>query len=146
MGMGLEGTVMSISGSQVEVDIRGKRMRAKAKDLRVLGGPSQGKGAKGASSPERVRVSVDLAPREGLLSEVNVIGRTVDEAVDRVSRFLDETMVTDLREVRIVHGMGTGQLRRGVHAFLKDHPLVLSYRQAPDNQGGAGATVVELKD
>ncbi len=146
MGMGLEGTVVSISGSQVEVDIRGKRMRAKAKDLRVIGGPPQALGTKGASSPERVRVNVDLAPREGLLSEVNVIGRTVDEAVDRVSRFLDETMVTDLREVRIVHGMGTGQLRRGLHAFLKDHPLVLSYRQAPDNQGGAGATIVELKD
>ena len=88
----------------------------------------------------------DLKPREGLLSEINVIGCTVDEAVDRVGRFLDDSMVTDLREIRIVHGFGTGQLRKGVHAFLKDHPLVLKYAQAPENQGCGGATVVELKE
>ena len=126
----------------MEVDVRGKRMRAKAKELRVIGGPPSGK----ASSPARVRVTVELKPREGLLSEINVIGCTVDDAVDRVARFLDDSMVTDLREIRIVHGFGTGQLRKGVHAFLKDHPLVLKYAQAPENQGGGGATVVELKE
>jgi len=140
-GIGLEGTVVSISGSQVEVDVRGKRMRAKARELRVLAGPPASKGAGG-----KVRVTVDLKPREGLLSEINVIGCTVDEAVDRVSRFLDDTMVTDLREIRIVHGFGTGQLRKGIQAFLKGHPLVLKYAQAPENQGGGGATVVELKE
>jgi DNA mismatch repair protein MutS2 len=141
-GLGLEGTVLSISGSQVEVDVRGKRMRAKVKDLRVIGPPSP----KASAGQARVRVTVDLKPREGLLSEINVIGCTVDEAVDRVSRFLDDTMVTDLREVRIVHGFGTGQLRKGIQAFLKSHPLVLKYAQAPENQGGGGATVVELKE
>ncbi len=139
-GLGLEGTVLSISGSQVEVDVRGKRMRAKTNDLRVLGGPSS------KPSTAKVWVNLDLKPREGLLSEINVIGCTVDEAVDRVSRFLDETMITDLREVRIVHGFGTGQLRKGIQAFLKSHPLVLKYVQAPENQGGGGATVVELKE
>jgi DNA mismatch repair protein MutS2 len=139
-GLGLEGTVLSLSGSQVEVDVRGKRMRAKVKDLRVLGGPPA------RTVATKVRVNVELKPREGLLSEINVIGCTVDEAVDRVSRFLDDTMVTDLREVRIVHGFGTGQLRKGIQAFLKTHPLVLKYAQAPENQGGGGVTVVELKD
>ena len=57
-----------------------------------------------------------------MLSELNVIGMTVDQAVDRVSRFLDDTLVTDLHEVRIVHGHGTGQLRKGIGAFLKTHP------------------------
>jgi DNA mismatch repair protein MutS2 len=142
-GLGIEGTVVSIQGSQVEIDVRGKRMRAKAKELRVLGGPPS---PKASAEQSRVRVSVDLKPREGLLSEINVIGCTVDEAVDRVARFLDDTLVTDLREIRIVHGHGTGQLRRGLHAFLKDHPLVLKYAPAPENQGGGGATVVELKD
>jgi len=144
-GLGIEGTVMSIQGSQVEIDVRGKRMRAKAKDLRVVGGPpSPADSARQAQA--RVRVNVDLKPREGLLSEINVIGCTVEEAVDRVTRFLDDTLVTDLREIRIVHGHGTGQLRRGIHAFLKDHPLVLKYAPAPENQGGGGATVVDLKD
>jgi DNA mismatch repair protein MutS2 len=141
-GLGLEGTVLSVSGSQVEVDLRGKRMRAKAHELRVLSSAPSPRSA----APSRVRVTVDLKPREGLLSELNVIGCTVEEAVDRVSRFLDDTMVTDLREVRIVHGFGTGQLRKGIHAFLKSHPLVLKYAQAPENQGGGGATVVELKE
>ncbi len=70
----------------------------------------------------------------------------MDEAVERVGRFLDETMITDQQEIRIVHGHGTGQLRRGIAAFLKDHPLVAKSYPAPPNQGGGGATIVELKD
>ena len=54
--------------------------------------------------------------------------------------------MTDQREIRIVHGHGTGSLRRGLEKFLKDHPLVLKASPAPPNQGGGGATVVELKD
>ena len=69
----------------------------------------------------RVRVNVDLKPREGMLSELNVIGMTVDQAVDRVSRYLDDTLVTDLHEVRIVHGHGTGQLRKGI-ARVSENP------------------------
>jgi DNA mismatch repair protein MutS2 len=139
-GLGLEGTLLSIQGNNAEVDIRGKRMRAALKDLRVVGPPPSRAGG------SRVRVSVDLKPREGLLSEINVIGATVDEAVDRVGRFLDDTLVTDLREVRIVHGFGTGQLRKGLHAFLKTHPIVQKFHPAPENQGGGGATIVELKE
>jgi DNA mismatch repair protein MutS2 len=140
-GLGMEGTIVSLSGSQAEIDVRGKRLRAKVKDLRVIAGrPSK------AGTPAKVRVSVDLKPREGMLSELNVIGSTVEEAVDRVSRFLDDTLVTDIREVRIVHGHGTGQLRRGLHAFLKDHPLVQGFALAPENQGGGGATIVTLKE
>ena len=142
-GLGLEGVVISIDGNRAEIDMRGKRIQAKVKELRVISGPPS---SKSAATQGRVRVNVDLKPREGLLSEVNVIGMTVDQAVDRVSRFLDDTLVTDLREVRIVHGHGTGQLRKGIQAFLKDHPLVQKYVAAPDNQGGAGATIVELKD
>jgi DNA mismatch repair protein MutS2 len=136
-GLGLEGVVIEIHGRQVEVDVRGKRLRAKVGDLRVLGGP--------APTP-KVKVSVDLQPREGLLSELNVIGSTVDDALTRVGQFLDEALLTDVRELRIVHGHGTGQLRRGIAAFLKEHPLVAGFDTAPPNQGGGGATVVQLKD
>ena len=133
--------MVQIHGSQVEVDVRGKRMRAKTKDVRVLGGPSTQ-----PAGQSRVRVNVDLRPREGSLSEINAIGCTVEEAVDRVSRFLDDTMVTDLRELRIVHGHGPASCAGGLQAFLKDHPLVAKDAPAPENQGGGGATVVELKD
>ena len=56
------------------------------------------------------------------------------------------TTSPDIREVRIVHGFGTGQLRKGLHAFLKTHPLVAKFHAAPENQGGGGATIVELRD
>ena len=134
----MEGTIVSIRGQQAEVDVRGKRLRSALKDLRVLSGSQ-------TTTAPKVRVNVDLQPRTGLLSELNVIGCTVDEAVDRVSRFLDETMVTDQQEIRIVHGHGTGQLRKGLTAFLKEHPLVAKFYPAPANQGGGGATIVELK-
>ena len=139
-GLGLEGVVISIDGNRAEIDVRGKRIQAKVKELRVVGGPP-------AKQPAaRVRVNVDLKPRDGLLSELNVIGMTVDQAIDRVSRFLDDTLVTDLHEVRIVHGHGTGQLRKGIQQFLKAHPQVQKYYAAPENQGGGGATIVELKE
>ena len=138
-GLGLEGVVISIDGNRAEIDVRGKRIQAKVKELRVISGPSQ-------QAPSKVRVSVDLKPREGMLGEINVIGMTVDQAVDRVSRFLDDTLVTDLHEVRIVHGHGTGQLRKGIQKFLKEHPQVQKYYAAPENQGGGGATIVELKE
>ena len=139
-GLGLEGVVLSIDGNRAEIDVRGKRIQAKVKELRVLAG------AKGQAPQGKVRVNLDLKPREGMLSELNVIGMTVDQAIDRLSRFLDDTLVTDLHEVRIVHGHGTGQLRKGLQAFLKTHPQVAKYYAAPDNQGGGGATIVELKD
>ena len=144
-GLGLEGVVVSLDGSRAEIDVRGKRMRAKAKDLRVIGSaPSPAAAA--ARPAASVRVNVDLQPREGLLSEIHVIGLTVEQAIDKVAKFLDDTLVTDQREVRIVHGHGTGALRRGLEAFLKDHPLVAKAMPAPPNQGGGGATIVELKD
>jgi DNA mismatch repair protein MutS2 len=139
-GLGLDGVVISIDGNRAEIDVRGKRIQAKVKELRIIGPPSA------SARQARVRVNVDLKPREGLLSELNVIGMTVDQAVDRVSRFLDDTLVTDLHEVRIVHGHGTGQLRKGIQKFLKEHPQVQKYYAAPENQGGGGATIVELKD
>ena len=143
-GLGLEGVVISIDGNRAEVDVRGKRIQAKTKELRVIAAPPSPSAS--ARQANKVRVNVDLKPREGLLSELNVIGMTVDQAIDRVSQFLDDTLVTDLHEVRIVHGHGTGQLRKGLHAFLKTHPLVQKYHTAPENQGGGGATIVELKE
>jgi DNA mismatch repair protein MutS2 len=137
----MEGTITAIQGKQAEVDVRGKKLRAPVADLRVVA-------AGGASGrpQQKVRVNVDLQPREGLLSELNVIGSTVDQAIDRLARFLDDTLVTDQQQVRIVHGHGTGQLRRGIAAYLKDHPLVAKFYPAPREQGGEGATIVELKE
>ena len=135
--LGVEGIVTEVHGKHAEVDVRGKRLRAALRDLRVT---------EGAPAAPKVSVNVDLQPRQGLLSELNVIGATVDEALERLEKFLDESTFTDLRELRIVHGHGTGKLRRAVAEFLKHHPLVERFDTAPQNQGGGGVTVVELKD
>ena len=139
--LGLEGIVQAVHDGGAEVDVRGKRVRARIEELRVIAPASNA-----AASPARVRVNVELQPREGISSELNVIGSTSDEALSRVERFLDDVMVAELRSVRIIHGYGTGQLRRSVAEFLRAHPFVSSFGPAPDNQGGGGVTVVELKD
>jgi DNA mismatch repair protein MutS2 len=138
--LGLEGIVRSIQDGHAEVDVRGKRMRAKVGDLRVVGAaPAQ-------PAKAQVRVNVDLAPRSASTTEINVIGSSSDEAVTRVERFLDDAMMSDIKSVRIIHGYGTGQLRRSIAEFLKAHPYVVHFGPAPDNQGGGGVTVAELKE
>jgi len=141
--LGLEGVVVELHGKHAEIDMRGKRLRAPLRDLRIAGSAAD---SAERNAVHRIRVNVDLVPRTGSLSELNVIGNTVDEALTRLEKFLDEAMTTDLRELRIVHGHGTGQLRRAIGAFLKEHPLVANISTAPQNQGGGGATIVELKD
>lgn len=136
--LGLEGVVQSVHDGTAEVDVRGKRLRAKVDDLRVV--------TPASAQTARVRVNVDLQPRSGSITELNLIGNNVDEALTRLEKFLDEAMITDSKSFRIVHGFGTGQLRRAVAEFLKKHPLVAHYGPAPENQGGGGATVVELKE
>jgi DNA mismatch repair protein MutS2 len=135
--LGVEGTVIELHGKHAEVDVRGKRLRVAVADLRVI---------VGAPASTKVSVNVDLQPREGLLSELNVIGASADEALARLEKFLDESVSTDLNELRIVHGHGTGTLRRAVATFLKEHPLVERFEAAPQNQGGGGATIAYLKD
>lgn len=78
-------------------------------------------------------------------SEINVIGRTADEAHDEVERFLDRAFLAGLPRIRIVHGTGMGILRRTLRDYLRNHPHVTSVTEPPHNQGGQGATEVELR-
>ena len=77
-------------------------------------------------------------------NELNLIGKTTDEAVDLADKFLDEAFLSGLSEVRIIHGHGTGALRKAVAEFLRDHPHVARFTSASPDKGGSGATVVEL--
>ena len=139
--LGLEGIVRAIQDGHADVDVRGKRLRARIGELRVLT-PAPA----GASAASRVHVTVAMAPRDASVSEINVIAARAEEAVGRVERFLDDAMVAELRSLRIIHGFGTGALRRSIAEFLRVHPFVANFGPAPDNQGGGGVTVVELKD
>ena len=137
----LEGVVLSLSGRDAEVDVRGKRLRAPSDELRVLT-PA----AVSAAQPARVKVNVELQPREGSLTELNVIGCNVDEALSRTEKFLDDAVVTEQRNVRVIHGFGTGQLRKAIAEFLRAHPFVATFAAAPNDRGGGGVTVVDLKE
>ena len=94
----------------------------------------------------KVSVRVDLQPRETTTVDLNVIGCSVDEALAKAERFLDESLLHDQRTIRVIHGYGTGQLKRALAGFLQQHPLVAKVAAAPPDQGGGGVTVVELKD
>ncbi len=75
-----------------------------------------------------------------------VIGATVDEALDRAGKFLDDALLSDQKTLRVVHGHGTGRLRAALTTFFREHPLVATVHQASEHEGGAGATIVELKE
>ena len=112
-------------------------MRAPVAELEVV---------RSARTTSSVKVHVELQPRETAAADLNLVGCTVDEAVSRAERFLDEALLSDQHVVRFIHGYGTGQLKRGISAFLQQHPLVARFNPAPPDQGGGGVTVVELKD
>ena len=76
--------------------------------------------------------------------EINVLGMTVDEATSLVDRFLDDALMAHLHRVTIIHGKGTGALRKGIHQFLKSQPHVKSFRLGEFGEGDAGVTIVEL--
>ena len=78
-------------------------------------------------------------------NELNLIGKTTDEAVDLTDKFLDAAFLNGLNEVRIIHGHGTGALRKAITEFLREHPHVARFAAAPQDKGGSGAMQVELK-
>lgn len=142
------GIVDSLKGDEAEVRVKSLRLREKLANLELveLATPTKSKTEKFASLREQRGTEVHLkAAQENGRSELNVIGQTTDEAVDAVDKFLDEASLASLAQVRIVHGHGTGALRKAISEMLKDHPHVARFAAAPQDQGGSGATLVELK-
>jgi DNA mismatch repair protein MutS2 len=106
--------------------------------------------ARSADSPVKAArargISVSLENESGnAASEINVIGYTVDDATRAVEKFVDHAFLAGLPRVRVVHGSGMGILRKALRQALQQHPHVESVAEPPHNEGGGGATVVELK-
>jgi DNA mismatch repair protein MutS2 len=134
-----------------DVEIGSMKMRVGREDIAEVLVNAQGKAQPQSSPVEAARsrgITVSLQNETSSLnmqSEINVIGRTVDEATGEVEKFIDRAFLAGMPRVRIVHGSGMGVLRKALRQYLQKHPHVESVTEPPSNEGGGGATVVELR-
>jgi DNA mismatch repair protein MutS2 len=147
---GSVGIVDKVNGEEAEVRVKALRFREKLSNLELVEATKpdveSSRGARLRAMAQKRGTEVRLrAETDDARAELNVIGRNVDEATDETDKFLDEAFLNGLQHIRIVHGHGTGALRRAIGSLLKDHPHVARFSPAPQDQGGTGATVVELK-
>jgi len=144
--MGRAGVVKKkIDDNHFEVEIGSMKMRIAREDIaevlaRVSDSPVQAARARGVKVSLQDEVS-DL----NMASEINVIGQNVDDATREVERFVDRAFLAGMPRVRIVHGSGMGILRKALRQYLQKHPHVATVTEPPQNEGGGGATVVELR-
>ncbi len=141
-----------IDGENFEVAVGAMKMRVRRDEIAEVvrgAGAGDGRGGDWKAQAARLRlkgVTVQMAEPDPVVSwEINVIGKTADEARDEVERFLDQAFLAGLPRIRVVHGTGMGVLRRTLREWLKRHPQVGSVTEPPYNEGGQGATVVELR-
>jgi DNA mismatch repair protein MutS2 len=134
-----------VGENHFDVEIGSMKMRIAREDIaevlaRASDSPVQAARARG--------ITVSLQNESSSLNmpaEINVIGRTVDEATSEVEKFVDRAFLAGMPRVRIVHGSGMGILRKALRQYLQRHPHVESVTEPPTNEGGGGATVVELR-
>jgi DNA mismatch repair protein MutS2 len=135
--LGVTGSVVTLASSDAEVLVGNIRMRRPLDDIEAIQKP-------GIRLPAGVHLSV--SSREMQSNEINLLGCKVDEAVERVDKFLDEASLAQLAQVRIVHGTGTGALRNAIIAMLRDHPQVSRFESPQQSEGGRGVTIAVLRD
>ncbi|MFZ0955880.1 MAG: Smr/MutS family protein [Candidatus Sulfotelmatobacter sp.] len=138
-----------IDDNNFEVQIGAMKMKIARDDVAAVLTPAQPAPTDSPVKAARARgISVSLnneSESANVPTEINVIGRTVDDAAREVERFVDRAFLAGLPRVRVVHGSGMGILRKALRQLLQQHPHVESVAEPPQNEGGAGATVVELR-
>jgi DNA mismatch repair protein MutS2 len=138
--------VRKVDDNHFEVEMGAMKMKIARDDIaEVLAGAQAQAGDTPVKAARARGISVSL-DNEGanVPSEINVIGQTVDDASREVERFVDRAFLAGLPRVRVVHGSGMGILRKALRQLLQQHPHVESIAEAPQNEGGGGATLVEL--
>jgi DNA mismatch repair protein MutS2 len=133
VGRGIRGELLEIEGQRARLQRGGLRFEVPADQLRVVDG-----------GPARDRIAVEVVRPASAEEEINLVGQRAGDAVEALGRFLDRAMRAGLAEVRVIHGVGTGALRRAVHEFLDGSPYCAGHRDADPGAGGVGVTIVEL--
>ena len=143
LSMNLTGTVSSLPDARGNLTVQMGILRSQVNisDLEIIEEPSS-YGAKkmNRTSKGKIKMGKSLSVRP----EINLLGRTVDEAVAELDKYLDDALLAHLYTVRVVHGKGTGALRKGIHEYLRRQKHVKSYHLAEFGEGDAGVTIVEL--
>ena len=162
LSFGSIGTIDQLKDDQANVRVGSLHLREKISNLELIdettnrttmgrgSSPTAREGSLEELSRRATATELHLHSRESgskftNMAELKLIGKTTDEAADLVDKFLDEAFLNGQTEVRIIHGHGTGALRRSVAELLSDHPHVARFAAAPQDQGGSGATIVEIK-
>jgi DNA mismatch repair protein MutS2 len=143
--LGKVGTIQSINGDDVVVQVGNLRFKTQRSNLELtVEEPLRAEAEAVASASGGILV--ELTPKPDLHPELNLIGCTVEEALDRTDKFLDQAYLASMRSVRIIHGAGTGALRKAIRAMLAEHPHVERFEPAGGSSPeSGGATVVELR-
>ena len=143
VSMNLKGTVSSRPDSKGFLFVQMGIIRSKVhiSDLEILDEAEITSEKLQKTGAGKIRMSKSA----GVSSEINLLGKTVDEAVTELDKYLDDAYLAHLSTVRIVHGKGTGALRKGVHDFLRKQKRVASFRLGEFGEGDAGVTIVTLK-
>jgi len=158
LSFGSVGIVNHIKDDEAEVRVGSLRMREKLENLELVyevsiastsvrARPDTLEALRRQAQTTEVHLHSDEQHPSGFdaKTELKLIGKKTDEAVELTDKFLDEAFLNGLSEVRIIHGHGTGALRRAISELLKDHPHVARFAAATQDKGGAGATIVDLK-
>ncbi len=135
------GTIEKLDKEVAEVLVGGMRLREKIENLQIVTDEPKAETRPVGSVSSR-NINIDGCDAD---AELNLIGKTTAEAEYELDRFIDEAYLASLTRVRIIHGFGTGALKNYVHHFLKNHDLVERFAFAPQDQGGNGATIAEMK-
>ncbi len=144
LGMGGTGTILRIKdqGRRAEVQMGPKRVEVDMEALELL--PAERE--KHTKTPQINGIRVIRAESETSQQRLHLVGLRVDEAIPLLDRAIDRAILDGYNQIQVVHGHGTGRLRRAVQDFLTEHAVVKGFRAEKHNAGGTGVTVVELKD
>ena len=138
--LGWTGELTRVRDDRADVTVVGKRIRCSLGDLVAVAEPDSGK--------TRRRAKVELTrgdeAADDVPLELNLVGVRVEPGLEQLDRYLDQALISSRDTVRVVHGFGTGRLRKAVRELLDSHPAVARYRAGKNHEGGDGATVVTL--